>query len=243
MFEIMQKVLGIITARGGSKGIPGKNVKLLLGKPLIAYTIEAAKQSGVFDRIVVSTDDKLIADVARQYNCEVPFMRPKRLASDKTAHLPVIQHAVSTLRERDGYKPDYTMILQPTSPLRQAFHIKEAVELALKEKPDSVISVASIADNLSPLKAMIQDRFGYLKLVNGKPVSERISRRQDLLQTYWSVGAMYLFKTKLLFHKKHPNFYGRKVLPYVMENCYLIDINIPEDWEAAERALEKLLLK
>src|SRR3989344_5697715 len=102
-----KKILGIITARGGSKGIAGKNVKPLLGKPLIAYTIEAAKKSGVFDRLILSTDDEEIARVAREYGCEVPFMRPSELAQDTTPHLPVVQHAVEWLREHEKYSPDY----------------------------------------------------------------------------------------------------------------------------------------
>src|SRR3989338_3168404 len=110
----MLKILGVITARGGSKGIPGKNIKSLLGKPLIAYTIEAAKKSGVFDpavggasRLILSTDDPEIAEVAKKYGCEVPFLRPKELARDETPHLLVLQHAVQWLKENENYKPDY----------------------------------------------------------------------------------------------------------------------------------------
>ena len=125
------KVLGIITARGGSKGIPGKNIKSLLGKPLISYTIEEAKKSGVFDRLILSTDSEEIAEVAKKYNCEVPFIRPVELAEDQVSHLPVIQHAVTWLKNKENYYPDYIMILQPTSPLRRDFHIKEAVDLLL----------------------------------------------------------------------------------------------------------------
>ncbi|KKU84922.1 MAG: CMP-N-acetylneuraminic acid synthetase, partial [Parcubacteria group bacterium GW2011_GWA2_47_8b] len=109
------KILGIITARGGSKGVPGKNIKLLGGKPLIAYSIEAAQKSGVFDRIILTTDDQKIADVAKQYGCEVPFMRPAELAGDTVQHLPVLRHAVQWLKDNDGYSPDYCMTFQPTS--------------------------------------------------------------------------------------------------------------------------------
>src|SRR3989344_1993183 len=124
---MLKTILGIITARGGSKGIPRKNIKDLCGKPLIAYTIEAAKDSGVFSRLIISTDDQEIADVAKQYGAELPFMRPAELAQDATPHVPVLQHAVSWLRDNEHFFPDYVMILQPTSPMRQDFHIKEAV--------------------------------------------------------------------------------------------------------------------
>ncbi len=235
-----EKVLGVITARGGSKGIPGKNVKPLLGKPLIAYTIEAAKESGVFDRIILSTDDLEIADVAKEYGCEVPFMRPAELATDGTVHLPVMQHAVSWLRDHRGYEPDYVMILQPTSPLRQPFHIRGAVELILQTGADSVLSVAEIPVHFSPYRAMVRGGDGMLRLLNGNPVRTRIPRRQDVPKTYRNVCAIYLFKTKLLFDAPNPNFYGDRVAPYVVEEKYTVDIDFPEDWEAAERALQNL---
>lgn len=235
----MSKILGIITARGGSKGIPGKNIKPLLGKPLIAYTIEAALASGAFDRLILSTDDAEIAHVARESGCEVPFMRPAELADDKAGHLGVVQHAVTELRKLDGYEPDYAMILQPTSPLRQAFHLKEAADLIVKSGADSVLSVAEIPENFSPHKAMVVSADGGLQLFNGNPVRKRVARRQDLPKCYWSVGAIYLFKTELLFAPE-PSFYGEKVVPYIMESKYLIDINMPEDWQKAEEALLKL---
>ena len=102
----MAKILGVITARGGSRGLPGKNIKPLLGKPLIVYIIEAAQKSGVLDRIILSTDDPKIAEVAKEYGCEAPFMRPAELAQDDTAHLAVLQHAVRWLKENENYQPD-----------------------------------------------------------------------------------------------------------------------------------------
>ena len=129
------KLLGIITARGGSKGIPGKNIKLLNGKPLICYTIGVAKTAASFDRLILSTDSEDITAVARECGAEVPFLRPAELAQDTTPHLPVLQHAVSWLAEKENYHPDAIMILQPTSPLRRPEHIREAVELYLEDQP------------------------------------------------------------------------------------------------------------
>lgn len=234
------KILGIITARGGSKGIPGKNIKPLFGKPLIAYTIEAAKKSDVFDRLIVSTDDQKIADVAKQYGCEVPFLRPAELAQDKTPHLPVLQHAVQWLKDKESYSPDYVMTLQPTSPLRQPFHIKEAADLILSTKADSVLSVAIIPEHFTPHKAMIVGEDGSLKLFNGSPIRRRPGRRQDLPDAYWSVGAIYLFKTGLMLQPGDPNCYGDRVQPYVMDAKYIVDIDEPDDWEVAERAIRNL---
>ena len=239
----MSKVLGIMTARGGSKGIPGKNIKLLKDKPLIAYTIEAARKSAVLDRIILSTDDVEIARVASGYGCEVPFMRPANLADDKTAHLPVIQHALNWLRDNEEYHPDYVMVLQPTAPLRQAFHIKEAVDTIIATGADSVLAVTDIPETFSPHKSMVLDSSGGLILHNGLPVRKRVARRQDLLPAYRSIGSIYLFKTELLFDPKEPNFYGDRVLPYIVDKKYAIDIDVPEDWEEAEKALGKLLLQ
>lgn len=234
------KILGVITARGGSKGIPGKNIKPLLGKPLIAYTIEAAQRSNALDRLILSTDDPAIAEVAKKYGCEVPFLRPKELAEDKSAHLPVMQHAAQWLRDKENYNPDYVMILQPTSPLRQSSHIKESVELALKTGADSVLSVSEVPENFNSKKTMRIDDSGMLKLLNGDPIYKRIARRQDLSKEYWSTGAIYLFKTDLLFHPTNPNFYGEKTMPLVIDKKYVVDINVPADWEEAEKAMKLL---
>lgn len=235
------KVLGVITARGGSEGIPHKNTKLLCGKPLIAYTIEAARRSEVFDRIILSTDDPEIAAVAKQYGCEVPFLRPAELADNKISHLPVMQHAVQWLKNNQNYWADYTMILQPTSPLRQPFHIREAVDLIQQHNADSVLSVSEIPEQYSPYKAMTIQAESDLKLFNGNPLHKRIARRQDLPKAYWSIAMIYLFKTDLLFHPEEPNFYGEKTIPQIIDNKYVADINVPQDWEIAERAMRYII--
>lgn len=234
------RILGVITARGGSKGLPDKNIKPLLGKPLIAYTIEAALKSKVLDRVILSTDDEKIAAVAKEYGCDVPFMRPAELAGDVTPHLPVLQHAVTWLKEHEGYESDAVMILQPTSPLRQVFHIEEACEIMRKEQPDSVLSVTKVSDDCNSQKTMIVQENGRLVLLNGSPIYMRVASRQDLRTEYKSVGLIYLFKTALLFDKINPNFYGERTLPYEVEEKYLSDINSPSDFEAAEEALKTL---
>ena len=151
------KVLGVITARGGSKGIPGKNLKLLGGRPLIAYTIDAAQQSNALDRLILSTDDPAIAEAARALGCEVPFLRPPELARDDTPHLPVMQHAVEWLAAHDSYHPDLVLILQPTSPLRRAEHMREAVSLAQTSAADSVVGVSAVPVHYHPLRTLRVD--------------------------------------------------------------------------------------
>ncbi len=235
------RILGVITARGGSKGIPRKNVKELAGKPLIAWTIAAAKESGVFDRIILSTDDQEIADVAKRYGCEVPFLRPPELAQDTTPHLPVMQHAVTWLKEHEGYEPDYVAILQPTAPLRQAFHLRDAVELLVKTGADSVVSMVEIPGHHNPYWAVSVDDQGLGKLlVSGEPIRKRIPRRQNLPKAYTHSGALYLFRAALLFDPVEPNFYGDRVAAHIMEEKYNVNIDSPEDWELAEQRMQEL---
>ncbi len=234
------KVLGVITARGGSKGIPGKNLKPLGGKPLIAYTIEAAQQSGVFDRLILSTDDPAIADTARARGCDVPFTRPAELAYDDTPHLPVMQHAVRWLEEHDGYVSDYTMILQPTSPMRQPHHIREAVDLIAASGADSVVSVSDVPAHYHPMRTLRVDASGGAMLfVTGEPVRRRINRRQDLPAVCAMNGAIYLFRTAVLFDAE-PSLYGARSSAYFMPPPYGISIDTPDDWAEAERALNHL---
>jgi CMP-N,N'-diacetyllegionaminic acid synthase len=233
------KILGVITARGGSKLIPKKNIKLLGGKPLIAHTIGAAQKSGVFDRIILSTDNEHIAAVAKEYGCEVPFMRPKELAEDNIPHLPVLQHAVNYLKKKEGYEPDYVMILQPTSPLRQAFHIKEAVDLILKTGVDSVLSVSLVPGHYNPHWQFLLSKENKLSIFTGEPFSKIVTRRQDLQPTYSKDGAIWIFKTKLLFSAE-PSFYGDDVQAYIIEEKYNINIDSEDDWSRAEVALKLL---
>src|SRR5688572_6686860 len=165
------KVLGIITARGGSKGIPGKNLKALAGKPLLAYTIETARRCTALDRVILSTEDEAIAAAGRDLGCDVPFMRPLDLAHDETPHLPVIQHATRWMQERVNYQPDAVMILQPTSPLRSAEDITAAVLLLERSGADSVLSVNEVPVHSHPLRTLrIGDADDAVLFVSGEPV-------------------------------------------------------------------------
>ena len=233
------KTLGVITARSGSKGIPGKNLKLLRGRPLIAYTIDAARESGVFDRIILSTDDVAIADVARSLGCDVPFLPPSDLARDETPHLPVMQHAVGWLDEHDAYRPDLVMILQPTSPMRQPHHIREAVRAIETTGADSVVSVAPVPAHDHPMRLLRVDASGSATLfVTGEPVRRRINRRQDLPEAWAMNGAVYLFRRSVLFDSE-PSLYGNRTAAYVMPPFYSISIDDLDDWTEAERRLDQ----
>ena len=232
------KILGLITARGGSKGIPGKNLKLLAGRPLLAYTIDAARTSGALDRVILSTEDAAIADVARSLGCEVPFVRPAELSRDETAHLPVIQHGAQWMIEH-GYRPDAVMTLQPTSPLRSADDITAAVRLLESTGADSVLSVSEVGAHAHPMRMLRLDDHGYATLfVNNDPVRKRINRRQDLPAAWLMNGAIYACRTELLFAEP-PSQYGDRVIAYPMPAERSISIDDLDDWAAAERALAR----
>jgi CMP-N,N'-diacetyllegionaminic acid synthase len=234
------KILGVITARGGSKGIPGKNLKPLAGKPLLWYTLESAKQSHAFDRLIISTDADDIADYARAHGCEVPFMRPADFARDHTAHQPVLEHAVQWLRDHEGYRPEAVMILQPTSPLRQPEHIREAIQLLADSGADSVLTVSAVSPHVHPLRMLSVDADGVARLfVTGEPVRRRPKRRQDLPPVWVMNGVIYLFRTATLFAAE-PSLYGDRTIALRLPEPYGISIDDPEDWEAAERALAAL---
>ena len=231
------KVLGVITARGGSKGLPGKNLKLLAGKPLIAYTIEAARDSGALDRLILSTEAPDIAAAGRALGCDVPFMRPADLARDDTPHLPVLQHAVRWLDEHQQYRPDAVMILQPTSPLRRAPHVAESIALLDRSDADSVVSVSEVPAHYNPMRTLRVDERGLASLfVSGQPVRHRINRRQDMPAAWTMNGALYLFRTPLLF-RPEPSLYGDRTAAYVMSHADGLSIDSIDDWSEAERIL------
>jgi CMP-N,N'-diacetyllegionaminic acid synthase len=231
------KTLGVITARGGSKAIPRKNLKLLAGRPLIAYTIESAQASRAFDRLVISTDDAEIAAYARERGCEVPFMRPPELGRDDTIHLRVMEHAVAWMRDHAGYMPDAVMILQPTSPLRRPEDIRDAIGLLAESGADSVVSVSGVSPHHHPMRALRVDQDGHAVLfVSGEPVRRRINRRQDLPPAFVMNGSIYLFRADLLFGDE-PTLYGNRTVVLHTPAPYGLSIDDEDDWAAAESAL------
>jgi len=231
------KVLGIITARGGSKGVPGKNMKLLAGKPLLAYTIEAARASRALDRVILSTEDEAIAAAGRALGCEVPFIRPAELSRDDTPHLPVIQHASAWMQNQGNYHSEAVMVLQPTSPLRTADDITAAIALLESGGGDSVLSVSAVPGHSHPSRTLRLDDDGFAVLfASGAPVRTRINRRQDLPEAWVMNGAIYACRTRVL-SGPDPSLYGDRVIAYRMPPERSISIDDWDDWAAAERAL------
>lgn len=231
------KVLGIIPARGGSKGVPRKNIKLLGGKPLIVHTIDAAQKSGVFDRVIISTDDLEIAEISRAHGGEVPFMRPPELALDTTPSLPVLIHAIQELR-KTGYEPDLVAILQPTTPLRTPEHLREAFSVFKKYSPDSVVSMKEVPGHYSPHWQFKVSDDARAEIFTGEPFENIIKRRQDLPKTYTRNGAVYLCKADLLYEDP-PSFYGKDVRAFVMDEESSVNIDSPQDFDLAEMYMRR----
>ena len=227
-----KKILGVITARGGSKGIPRKNIKKLAGKPLIYYTIKAAKKSKYLTRCIVSTDNKKIFNISKKLGADVPFIRPSKLAQDKSTSLEVAQHALKWLKDNNGEEYDYLMILQPTSPLRIVKDIDKSIKKIVDTKADSVMSMVKIDDfSIKKIKKIENDKIIPWMKDEGK----ESARRQDLGGVYKRNCAIYL--TKVLLIKKG-DLFGKISRPYIMPSERSIDINSLIDFIIAETYLK-----
>ena len=228
-----KKILGVITARGGSKGIPGKNIKMLGGKPLIAYTIDTAKKSKLITHLVVSTDDEAIAQVCRDCGVDVPFMRPKELAEDKTPHLPVMQHAIEEMEKQLGITFDYTVIFQPTSPFRTVEDIDKTLEKLIETGADSAITLVEVTSpHPMKMKRLEGDRVHPYSI----PEVEGV-RRQDLTPAYRRSSDVYAMKRDVIMGG---SLYGTHQVGIVVPKERFVDIDEPFDWVRAEYVLEQL---
>ena len=230
-------MLGVIPARGGSKGVPRKNVRLVCGKPLIAYTIEAALAAGdVLDRVIVSTDDDEIASLARSHGAEVPFTRPAELSGDRVPMVPVLQHAVREAEAAGGHRYDWVCLLQPTAPFRTAEDIRAAVALGRGGGCDSVISVVQVFAVHPMLMKQIQDD----RLVPYCVPEPEGTRRQDYAPpAYMRNGALYLTRRDVLMNRG--SIWGDVIRPMVMPDDRSVSVDSELDMKlvellAAERA-------
>jgi CMP-N,N'-diacetyllegionaminic acid synthase len=231
----MQKILAIIPARGASKGIPRKNLIPLCGKPLIQYTIDAAKGSKYINRIVLSSDDDEIIEYCKQQEIEVPFKRPKALSQDDTPMIYVVKDLIETLKKNEEYMPDFIILLQPTSPLRTSKHIDGALESFINSGADSIVSVVEVPHQFNPYSVMkLEDDF----LKPFLPFDERDNLRQLKPRFYARNGAaIYAFTYQCLVYKN--SLYGNKILPYYMGKEESIDIDDMIDVLLAECLLKR----
>ena len=224
-------ILVVIPARSGSKGIPGKNIKKLHGKPLINYTIEAAKEIFENSQVIVSTDDKEIAEIAASHGANIPFLRPKELAQDDSSTRDVILHLVDYF-ERKKSMPSVIVLLQVTSPLRNSKHLNEALDLFFHKDCDMVVSVTE--SKTSPYFNLYEEnKEGYLQ----KSKDGAFTGRQDVPPVYEYNGAIYIFKTKSIVESEMKDF--EKITKYVMSKNDSVDIDDEVDWKIAEYILTK----
>lgn len=228
------EVLAIIPARGGSKGIPRKNIKSFAGHPLIAYSIAAGLQAERVTRVIVSTDDEEIAAVARSCGAETPFLRPAEFAQDQTLDLPVFQHALRWLAEQEGYRPDVVVQLRPTSPIRPRSIVDEAVNLLLEHpEADSVRGIVPSGQN--PHKMWrIDPASGQMRpLLAVEGIAEPYNApRQVLPQIYWQTGHIDAIRPASILDKGTMS--GNAILPLMIDPRFTVDIDNPSDWAKAE---------
>lgn len=228
-----KKIIAIITARGGSKRIPRKNLKICNGKPLIFYTVQEALKSKFLDQVCLTTDSKDIIDYCQSIGLSEKYVRPLHLSADDTPSLPVIQDYVSWKIKTDNYKPDYILLLQPTSPLRTVKDIDNAIELMLKSSADSLVSVVDAPHTLTPESIMrLEGEF----LISNRSQSQ-IYNQLSNPKYYSRNGAIYLFSYDCLMNKN--SLYGEKILPFIMLKENSVDIDDDFDFEICEYLLKK----
>jgi CMP-N-acetylneuraminic acid synthetase len=228
-----KRILGVIVARGGSKGLPGKNVRLLGGKPLIAWTVEAATGAKHLDLVITSTDSAEIRDVALEYGCRAPFLRPAELSTDEASVLDVLAHAVGFAADEPGGPFDVVVLLQATSPMRTAQHIDDALEAFFGEgyaPDDTLVSVRSIDRKYGWL--MRETEGGMMEFVAQTAV-DKPTRRQTLPRLFMPNGAIYITRCDAV----DKGFYGSRTRSFVMSDACSIDVDTLDDFRAAEAAL------
>ncbi|MHA7646445.1 acylneuraminate cytidylyltransferase family protein [Nitrosopumilus sp. S4] len=222
-------ILGIIPARGGSKGIPQKNLRKILGKPMLQYSFDAAKKSQI-NKILVSTDDKKIAQFAESQGIEVPFLRPKKLSRDTAKTFDVINHTLNYLLKIEDYTPDIVIILQPTSPLRTKEMIDKSIKLLKNKNTTSVISVSKVKTH--PSSSFSYDG-KFLKPL--RKDFKKFDRRQQYSPVYFPTGAIYTTWNTTI--KKYMTIYGPRIKPLITEQEFSVDIDTKFDMFIAEMTL------
>jgi len=232
-----KKIIAIIPARGGSKGLPGKNVKPLLGKPLIAWTIGQAKKSKYIDKLIVSTDYPEIADTAKKYGAEAPFLRPKKFARDSSPSWELVIHAIEWLEKRNEFF-DIIVLLEPTSPLREDNNIDKAIEIFVKNlnKADALISVGEIHLEIPQIAKKIEG--GYVKPFAR---TKKVYQRQQASKSYFPYGVIYMSKVDT--YKTFKTFYQKRIIPYPIERWQNYEIDDNYDFICVEAILKARLKK
>lgn len=227
------KILGVIPARGGSKGVPRKNIKLLGGKPLLQYTAESALESTLLSKIVLSTDSEEISNIGKRIGLEVPFIRPENLALDTTPTLDVLKHAILFYEKQEEYF-DAICILQPTTPFRKKNSIDLAIQEFVNTKADTLISVLEVPHQYNP-HWVFEKKEAFLKIATGDETI--ISRRQELPKSFYRDGAIYIIKRDQIMNNN--SLFGKSIAYVESATYFSVNIDTLEDWEKAENWLLK----
>ncbi|MBW9146121.1 acylneuraminate cytidylyltransferase family protein [Clostridium sp. CM027] len=225
-----KKFLAIIPARGGSKGIPNKNIMAISGKPLIAYTIESGKKSKYIDELIVSTDSEVIKVIAQQYGAKVPFLRPEELSNDTSKSIDVVIHSIDFYK-KNNVSFDYVILLQPTSPLRTFKHLDESIEKVIESNSTSLVSVCEAYENPVLMRSIENEKLKEVISFEGTNI-----RRQDLPAFYIFNGALYINSNDMLVNKK--KFVDENTIPYVMNKESSIDIDTMLDARIVEMIID-----
>lgn len=240
--DISRKILGVIPARGGSKSVPRKNIKFFAGKPLIAWTIEEAKKSKYLNRLIVSTDDEEIAEIAKSYGVEVPFLRPKEISGDMATDVEFLNHALDFLKEKEDYEPEIVLRLPPTSPLRTEAHIDEGIEVLLNN-PEADAARPVTESPKHPYKMWQLGSGGYLESFLPQSFTKMDEPhnmpRQALPKVYIHTGAMDVMRLKTIRNFKSTS--GKKLAYFFMKPEDSVNIDSLSDFEFAEFLMKKRL--
>ncbi|MDY7394207.1 acylneuraminate cytidylyltransferase family protein [Aureibaculum sp. 2210JD6-5] len=224
------RILGLIPARGGSKGVPKKNIKLLGGKPLLQYTTEVALKSKLLSKVVLSSDDDEIIEIGKKLGLEVPYRRPELLADDNSPTLPVIQHMLQFLKDKYNEEFDTVCLLQVTTPFRTVEFLDNAIQKFIKSDVDSLISVQKVPHEYNPHWVFVRNHIGNLEIATGD--KEIIARRQELPEAFHRDGSIYITKTETLLKKK--SLYGDSVAHIESPKESYVNIDTIDDWKKAE---------
>lgn len=230
----MAQVLAIIPARGGSKGLPGKNVRPLAGHPLMAYSIAAGLQANLVNRVICSTDSHEIADIAVQYGAEVPFLRPAEMAEDASPDIDAFQHLIQQLKERENYRPDIIVQLRPTSPVRLPGQVDTAIETLLNNpQTDSIRGVTPSPATPYKMWKIGDDILFPLLTIDGVPEPFNMPR-QALPEVWWQTGTLDIMRTSVI---ESGSMTGAEIRPFIVDPEHAVDIDHLESFDRAERVI------
>jgi len=233
----MTEVLAIIPARGGSKGLPGKNVRPLAGHPLVSYSIAAGLQAKLVNRVICSTDDDEIAEIALRYGAEIPFMRPSELAQDESPDIDAFQHLLEELKTRENYRPDIIVQLRPTSPVRQPGQVDTGIELLLNNpETDSVRGVTPAPATPYKMWRINDDILNPLLTIDGVPEPFNMPR-QALPEVWWQTGTLDIMRASVI---ESGSMTRSEIRPFIVDPEHAVDIDHIESFIRAERVISSI---